>query len=212
MGKFRISNYDGYWERRIAEKHYQFTDVHHKIIETAIEVLGKKKARVLDCGVGPGHVFKTLSEYYEVYGIEISKKVFKLYDFSTNNIKIWDLNNGLPDYSEKIDMVIASRIIHHLEDPVRFIKQARQIIKENGWFIGVIPNICYYHHRFKFLLGNFPPISGAHMNFQTGPDFQRIVSNAGFRLYKLTTPKNTIRAKLWPTVFSQDLIYVFQKK
>lgn len=212
MEKFGISDYDRYWENRIGQKHYDATEVHYKIVETAIEILGKKKARVLDCGVGPGHVFKKLSDRYEAYGIEISKKVFDLYDFNVDKIKIWDLNKGLPDYSEKMDLVIASRIIHHLEDPVRYINQARQIIKENGWLLGVIPNICYYHHRIKFLLGKFPPISGAHINFQTGPDFQEMVSREGFRLHKLTTPKNTIRAKLWPKAFSQDLIYVFQKK
>lgn len=212
MWKFGISEYDGYWEHRFNEKNYQFTKVHQKIIETSIEILGRKEARVLDCGVGPGHVFNKLSEYYELYGIEISEKVFNLYDFKTNNIEIWDLNKGLPAYSEEMDMVIASRIIHHIENPIYFIEQTREIIKENGWLMGVIPNICYYHHRLKFLAGRLPPISRAHTNFQTGSEFQRMVSNAGFRLHKLTTPKNTIRAKLWPTVFSQDLIYVFQKK
>ena len=152
------------------------------------------------------------SEHYEAYGIEVSKRVFDLYNFNTDKIKIWNLNRGLPAYSEKMDLVIASRIIHHLEDPVTFIKQVRKIIKDNGWLMGVIPNICYYHHRIKFLLGEFPPISGAHINFQTGSDFQEMVNREGFRLQKLITPKKTIRAKLWPKLFSQDLIYVFQKK
>ena len=212
MKKFGIPDYDRYWENRIGQKHYEQSQVHIKIVETAMEILGEKKARVLDCGVGPGHVFKKLSEYHEVYGIEVSKRVFDLYDFNTDKIKIWDLNKGLPTYSEKMDLVIASRIIHHLEDPVSFIKQVRQIIIDNGWLMGVIPNICYYHHRIKFLLGEFPPISGAHINFQTGSDFQEMVNREGFRLHKLTTPKKTIRAKLWPKLFSQDLIYVFQKK
>ena len=212
MKKFGIPDYDRYWENRIGQKHYEQSQVHIKIVETAIEILGGKKARVLDCGVGPGHVFKKLSEHYEAYGIEVSKRVFDLYNFNTDKIKIWNLNKGLPAYSEKMDLVIASRIIHHLEDPVTFIKQVRKIIKDNGWLMGVIPNICYYHHRIKFLLGEFPPISGAHINFQTGSDFQEMVNREGFRLQKLTTPKKTIRAKLWPKLFSQDLIYVFQKK
>ena len=205
------SDYDRYWENRVNKRHYQFTDVHWKIIETAVDLLGTEKARILDCGVGPGHVLKKLADRYDVYGIEISKKAFELYDFDTDNIMIWDLNEGLPSYPEKMDLIIASRIILHLRDPVRFVKQVRENMKDKGWFIGVVPNICYYHHRLKFLLGKFPPISGAHVNFQTGPDFKRMVENAGFRLHSLTTPKNTIRAKLWPTVFSQDLIYVFQK-
>jgi len=58
MGKFGISNYDRYWERRVAEKHYQFTNVHHKIIETAIEVLGKKKLEFLIAALGLGMYLK----------------------------------------------------------------------------------------------------------------------------------------------------------
>ena len=205
------SDYNEYWEDRVDKGHYQFTDVHRKIIETAAGLLGTQKARVLDCGVGPGHVLKKLAERYDAYGIEISTKAFELYDFDTSNIMIWNLNDGLPPYPEKMDLIITSRIIHHLQDPARFVEHVRESLKDKGWFIGVIPNICYYHHRLKFLFGKFPPISGAHVNFQTGPDFQKMVEGAGFHLHSLTTPKNTIRAKLWPTVFSQDLIYVFQK-
>jgi SAM-dependent methyltransferase len=212
MKRFGVTDYDNYWESRFADKHYQFTDVHRKIIKTAREILGTRKARVLDCGVGPGHVFRVLSDYYDTFGIEISEKAFELYDFDTNNITIGDMNNGLPDYPEKMDLVIASRIVHHMEDPALFVSRVRDVITSGGWFMGIVPNICYYHHRLKFLIGKFPPISRAHVNFQTGPDFERMVTGEGFRLNKLTTPKTTIRAKLRPTLFSQDLIYVFQKR
>jgi len=212
MKRFGVSDYEKYWEGRFAEEHYQFTDVHRKIIATAREILGRSKARVLDCGVGPGHVFRILSEDYETFGIEISEKVFDLYDFDTKNITVGDMNRGFPDYPEPMDLVIASRVVHHMEDPVLFARRVRDVIKTGGWFMGIIPNICYYHHRLKFLIGKFPPISRAHVNFQTGPDFERMVTGEGFRLHRITTPKKTVRAKLWPTLFSQDLIYVFQKQ
>lgn len=212
MEKFGVTDYDRYWDHRIAIEHYQFTKVHRKIIQIAREILGDREASILDCGVGPGHVFKTLSERYHAYGIEISKKAFGLYDFNKDRITLWDLNKGLPAYPEKMDLIVASRIIHHLEDPAFFLEQVKKNLKEKGWFLAVIPNICYYRHRLKYMFGTFPQISRAHINFQTGPDFEKTVASHGFSLWKLTTPKNTIRAKLWPTVFSQDLIYVFQKK
>jgi hypothetical protein len=55
MDKFGISDYDCYWENRLNEAHYQFTDVHRKIIEEAREILGNRRSLVLDCGVGPDH-------------------------------------------------------------------------------------------------------------------------------------------------------------
>ncbi len=211
MKKFGIDSYERYWEERCTAKHYQFTSVHRKIIDVAKELLGNGTARVLDCGVGPGHVFKSLSENHETFGLEISRKVFELYDFNVENITIWDLNQGLPDYEEKMDLVIASRIIHHLKKPYEFIEHVKSVLRKDGWFIGVIPNICYYHYRLRFLLGEFPQISSAHVNMQTGPDFEKMITDAGFLLHKLVTPKRTLRAKLWPTVFSQDLVYVFRK-
>jgi SAM-dependent methyltransferase len=211
MTKSGIKDYNAYWDQRIEKGHFEFTDVHRKIIETAIKILGPMKARVLDCGVGPGHVFKKLAESYEVHGIEIAERALELYDFDIDRIRIWDLNRGLPLYDCPMDLIIASRIVHHLADPVAFLRDVRRTLSDHGWFMGVIPNICYYHHRLKFLVGKFPPISSAHVSFQTGPGFERMVCSEGFRLRRLTTPKKTLRAKLWPTVFSQDLIYVFQK-
>ncbi len=211
MADFGISDYEHYWRDRFDQEHYQFMDVHRKIIAVARRLLGDKPARVLDCGVGPGHVFKELSGFYEVFGIEVSREVFKLYQFNTDNITSWNLNDGLPDYAEKMDMVIASRIIHHLDEPEQFLTGVWNVLADKGWFMGIIPNICYYHHRLKFMLGQFPPVSRAHKNFQTGPEFENIVTGQGFRRHLLTTPKKTIRAAVWPTVFSQDLIYVFQK-
>jgi SAM-dependent methyltransferase len=211
MKKFGIDSYEQYWDNRCAARHYKFTSVHHKIIDIVRELLGEKTARVLDCGVGPGHVYNALSADYKTFGLEISRKAFDLYDFNTENIKLWDLNKGLPVFDEKMDLVIASRIIHHLGKPASFIEQVRDVLLDNGWFIGVIPNICYYRHRLKYLFGKFPPVSSAHVTLQTGPDFQQMVTNSGLLLHKLTTPKRTLRAKLWPTVFSQDLVYVFKK-
>jgi SAM-dependent methyltransferase len=212
MGEFGISDYESYWQSRFDQKHYQFMDVHRKIIEVARDILGDGEARILDCGVGPGHVFEILSQQYDVHGIEISKEAFSLYKFNTEQITVWDLNQGLPEYPHKMDLVIASRIIHHLDDPVAFLAHVRRTLKDKGWFMGVVPNICYYHHRIKFLLGKFPPISKAHKNFQSGPEFEKMVASEGFTFHTLTTPKKTIRAKIWPTAFSQDLIYVFRKE
>jgi len=207
---FGVSDYEAYWDNRIERCHYQLTDVHCKIIATVQELLSSRPARVLDCGVGPGHVFRALAGQYEMHGIEISERAFSLYDFDTGRIRRWDLNHGLPSDMGRFDLVIASRIVHHLADPVSFVRSVRAMLQGNGLFLGVIPNICYYHHRLKFLLGRFPPISTAHVNFQTGPDFAAMVCAQGFCLEKLTTPKKTLRAKLWPTVFSQDLLYVFR--
>ncbi|MFW6237253.1 MAG: class I SAM-dependent methyltransferase, partial [Desulfosudaceae bacterium] len=140
MADYGISDYESYWRDRVDRQHYQFMDVHRKIIEVARQLLGDQPARVLDCGVGPGHVFAALSDFYEVHGIELSREAFKLYDFNTDNITRCNLNDGLPAYAEKMDLVIAGRIIHHLDEPEKFLDEVREVLADGGWFMPVIPN------------------------------------------------------------------------
>jgi SAM-dependent methyltransferase len=205
-----MTDYEKYWDRRLAKGHYQFGSVHEKTIAIVHGFLGDKRGVILECGVGPGHVYRELSKKYEVHGIEISGKAFQLYDFDTTNILKWDLNDGLPAYEKFFDVIIMGRILHHLHDPRVVLTHARSRLASGGILLAIIPNIFYYKHRLNYLFGRMPRISQAHVNFHSGPEFQAEVESVGFKLVRLTTPKRTMRARLWPTLFSQDLFYIFQ--
>lgn len=205
-----MNDYQEYWKHRLETGHYQFDSVHEKTIGIANQFLGGNRGVILECGVGPGHVFRELSKSHEVHGIEISTKAFELYDFDTTNILKWDLNKGLPPYDQLFDVVIMGRILHHLDDPRVVLAHVKSRLGPGGILLAIIPNIFYYKHRLNYLCGRTPRISRAHVNFRSGPEFQAEVESVGFKLLQLTTPKRTLRARLWPTVFSQDLFYVFQ--
>ena len=207
--RFGVQNYDAYWVNRKGIGDTRQTRCHNCIV-SLIESLVPRGGRVLDCGVGPGHVFRMLAEHYETYGVEISDEAFQLYDFDTQRIVQADLNDGIPDFGVRFDAIIVSMLIHHLENPPVFLQQVRERLSPGGSFVPVIPNICYGPFRLRYLAGQFPPISRAHRNFQTAREFEEMVRQADYRQVRRLSPKKTLRARLWPTWFSQDLVYLFQ--
>ena len=207
--RFGVQSYDAYWLNRKNIGDTRQTRCHNFLV-SLIKSLIPHGGRVLDCGVGPGHVFRTLAEHYETYGVEISDEAFQLYDFDTRRIVQADLNDGIPDFGVRFDAIIVSMLIHHLEKPPAFLQQVRERLALNRYFVPVIPNICYGPFRLRYLAGQFPPISRAHRNFQTAREFEEMVRQADYRLLHRLSPKKTLRARFWPTWFSQDLVYVFQ--
>lgn len=210
--RFGVTDYEAYWIHRKKIGTTRQTRL-HGFLASLVGRLVHPGSRVLDCGVGPGHAYRLIAENNEAYGVEISDEAIALYDFDTSRIAQADLNNGIPDFGGKFDVIITSMIIHHLDNPAEFLQQVMKQLAPGGYFVPVIPNICYWPYRFGyFFLGKFPPISHAHKNFQTAAEFEKLVEDAGFSKRRLLTPKKSWRAKLLPTWFSQDLIYVLQSE
>jgi SAM-dependent methyltransferase len=208
MAKFGVKSYDDYWKTRKATGKTTFTLTHQKIVELIRHYVPAGR-RVLDCGVGPAQSYKLLAPDYEMYGVEISAEAIALYDFDTARIKQADLNDGIPEFGIRFDGIIASMIIHHLEEPSRFLSQVKDRLTPDGIFLAVHPNISYYKFRLKYLFkGTFPSISTAHRIFLPPLELYALLENAGFDIVETTSSKHKLRARLWPQLFSQDLFCV----
>lgn len=115
------------------------------------------------------------------------------------------LNDGIPDFGFAFNGIVASMIIHHLEDPLSFLKQVRDRLAPNGLFLVVHPNISYYKFRLDYLFkGRFPPISSAHRIFLPPHELRALLGCANFEIIKTTSSKPKWRARRWPHLFSQD--------
>lgn len=205
MAKFGVKSYDDYWKARKATGKTKFTLTHGRIVEVIRQYVARG-GKVLDCGVGPAQSYKLLAPDYEMYGVEISSEAIALYDFDLARIKQANLNDSVPDFGVRFDGIIASMIIHHLEDPLKFLNQVRDRLAPNGIFLAVHPNISYYKFRLKYLFkGIFPPISSAHRIFLPPHEFRVLLESANFEFIQTTSSKPKLRARLWPHLFSQDL-------
>jgi SAM-dependent methyltransferase len=208
--KFGVDNSDTYWRRRKDEGRIHERRLHRFLIDLVDKILPEKGGKVLDCGMGAGHVFRTCQQKHETYGVEISSEAIEMYDFPTDNVRQADLNDGIPDFGVEFDVIICSMILHWLTEPLRFLKQAKDVLTTGGRLIVVIPNITYYKFRIAYLFGKFPPISLSHKSFQVPAEVERMFHEAGLIVEKRMSPKKSFRAKLLPTLFSADIVYLLR--
>lgn len=216
--KFGIENknYDNYWTDRTDRNRVLLTPIHQRIIELATNFV-KSGGFILDMGVGPGQVFRKLQENnYNVFGVEISDKAFELYDFPHENIKKGDLETAIPDFAEvkEFELLVASHILHHFDNPVEFIDRVINIMGVNTKFLIAAPNTVFINHRIRYLLfGEFPNLSRAHLNFLTPKDYSQIFAVKDLRIIKKTGINHyPLLSKIFPTLFSPTLFYIVQKK
>jgi 2-polyprenyl-3-methyl-5-hydroxy-6-metoxy-1,4-benzoquinol methylase len=209
LRKFGVGNSDEYWLQRREESRVSERRL-HRFLSSLVDEMFPCKVKVLDCGVGSGHVFRLCSEKHETYGVELSAEAIAMCDFPTNNIKQADLNNGIPQFGVKFDVIIASMVLHWLDKPQEFLRQVKDNLSPQGRLIAVAPNITFYRYRIGYLFGRFPPISLSHKNFQTPAEVEQMFEAAGLQIERRLSPRKAIRARLWPTFFSTDIVYVLK--
>lgn len=156
---YDLFDYQQYWQGR------EYEDTAEKIaIERFFKIIGEKSS-LIDVGGG----FGRLTEAY----LNFSKKVV-LTDPSENNLiiakkkfgkngKIIYRKASLPDlpFADcSFDVVIMVRVIHHLADSQKNLKELSRILKPNGYLILEFANKIHFLARIKALLKgefNFAP-------------------------------------------------------
>jgi 2-polyprenyl-3-methyl-5-hydroxy-6-metoxy-1,4-benzoquinol methylase len=206
---FGVTDHDAYWRGRVAAGRTNEKRIHRYLL-SEMEKEVAAGSNILDCGVGDGHVFRLAMEKFKPYGIELSGEVIGRYEFPMNNIRQADLNEGIPDFGVKFEAIVASMVLHWLDDPQKFLEDSKKHLTAQGKIFIVIPNITNYRYRIGFLFGIFPPISPSHKNFMTPKECEDIFKRAGYIIQKRSSPKKSLKARLWPTVFGTDILYQVQ--
>lgn len=207
--KFGVNDPDSYWQERVAAGRASEKRV-HRFIAKVIGEYFPRGGKVLDCGVGDGHVFRLCREHYDTYGVEFSGEAIRRYEFPTDNIKQADLNAGIPDFGVKFDAIVLSMVLHWLDDPEGFLRKAASSLTDRGRLMVMIPNITNYHYRIAFLFGKFPSISASHKNFMTPTEMEAMFQSAGYVIERMAAPKSGLRARLWPRLFGTGILYALR--
>ena len=201
-----VDDPDQYWQDRVAAGRASEKRV-HRCITAVIRGLFADGGNVLDCGVGDGHVFRLCREHYQTYGVEFSSEAIRRYEFPTDNIRQADLNHGVPDFGVKFDAIVLSMVLHWLDDPEKFLRNAARSLTTRGRLVVVIPNVTNYRFRLGFLVGKFPDISLSHKNIMTPPECEAMFRSAGYAIERMLPTKTSLKARLWPRVFGSDILY-----
>jgi SAM-dependent methyltransferase len=200
-------HYDCYWQARVAEGRVGETAI-HRAVERWVRASVPVGGSILDCGVGPGHYFRALSRDYRMSGVEVSAAALARVELDHAQIRIADLNEGVPDFGITFDCIIASMIIHHLNDPHPFLSSVARSLKPGGVLVISHPNLGYFGHvASRWITGQAGGLSRAHRVFLRDQDMRRLLQENGLSVRAVTSPKR----KPFPSILSRDLIYLCNK-
>ncbi len=143
-------NYMDYWHGR---------DYEHEAEVMAIKRLLKNQhfATAVDLGGGYGRLSVLISEYADkVILAEPSSQqldMAKEYLKDKKNItRVLAQADNLEFKSGSIDLLVMVRVMHHLPDPQRELKQIARVLAPNGTAIIEVANFAHARNRLKYIL------------------------------------------------------------
>jgi SAM-dependent methyltransferase len=94
--------------------------------------------RVLDLGCGRGGLVEQLSHPHR-FGIDADRRSLsehRLPGFP----RVAAVGSALPLAAESLDLIVASWLLEHLEEPLQTLRQVRRVLRRGGLFVFVTPN------------------------------------------------------------------------
>jgi len=103
-----------------------------------------EKVKMLDVGAGTGFAFLTLPESVDVksFAIETSDKCLPFLKSRGITIQGSDFSDN---FGQNYDFVVTRHVLEHVLDPIRFLKDIRQSLKDTGYVYIAVPNAKYFN-------------------------------------------------------------------
>ncbi|MEV4360215.1 class I SAM-dependent methyltransferase [Nonomuraea sp. NPDC049625] len=149
----RVNDYDGFAEAYTAENEAGIMNAYYErpaILALAGEVSGR---RILDAGCGSGPLFEALRDRGAVVsGIDSSTGMLELARRRLGDgadLRVADLRDPLPFPDDAFDDVMASLVLHYLEDWGPTLTELRRVLRTGGRLIVSVdhPLIIHAMHR-----------------------------------------------------------------
>lgn len=193
-----------------------------------------RTSRVLDVGCHTGALIARLHDagYKNVEGTDLAKK----FEGSPFPFTPADLNEPCGHHftGKGSDVLVASEVIEHLDNPRDFLRQAHRLLSDRGIVIVTTPNVGFFEGRMKFLLKGKLWGFGAknyqgqrHISPVTIEQAPLLLDECGYDLVELTTAgsfttqaRRVLTAALWIPmralmgryVLGESLLFVGRRK
>lgn len=129
------------WEDAVEYDSMDFTEVNTAFAERALE-LAPAEGLVLDAGTGTARIPILLVQHrptLRIWAIDLSENMLKLGKKNIDEagvdhlVKLRKVDaKELPYPDDYFEMVVSNSIVHHLPDPLPFLKEVNRVTKPNG--------------------------------------------------------------------------------
>jgi SAM-dependent methyltransferase len=166
-----------------------------KIVDLDQNINGK---RILSVGGGNGSDIWYLAEANEVYLLDSSAVAVKQANENKVQAKVFDVGEGLDFNGNFFDIVVLKDILEHIYDPLALLKEARRVLKNDGYIVVSLPNHFYLPFRLKILFGgnliwkslmhnhkkDFEEWNYMHIRFFTWAGVKKMFNSADLKIKK----------------------------
>ena len=163
----------------------------------AIDLIGKNKM-VLEIGTSTGYMSKLLKERgNQIIGVEIDPEAAEIASqfcelMIIGDVEVLDLDEYLKDVL--FDAIILTDIIEHLVWPAKTLEMLKKYLKEDGYLVVSIPNICHGDIILSLMNSNFKYsqmglLDKTHLRFFGVNNIYDFFSKCGFTVNNLHTTK-----------------------
>lgn len=122
-------------------------DARRKVMQDLAKRCNLEDKVLIDLGSKFGHASNEIKSKRRIK-VDINK-----------NVKpdiLCDLSSSIPIKDDAIDICIAGEILEHIYNSKRFVEEMKRILKDGGYAIVSVPNVCSLKYRIKFLFGGIP--------------------------------------------------------
>ncbi len=174
---------------------------------------------VLDIGCRDGQLTSAYSEGNNVTGVDVDQSALERAN-KNHGIKIVhaDLNaDWVFDDGKKYDAVVSCEFLEHIYFPETVMEKIKNLLKEDGVFVGTVPHAFAMQSRVKYLLGRkdgTPLQDPTHINQFTHQEFKSMLERH-FEIIEFTgnvPPRYKMLAKLFPLAFADIIMFAAKKK
>lgn len=124
---------------------------------------GKK---VLDLGCRDGMLTEFFADGNTIVGVDIDPEALEKIRGRLGIETHWlDLNTEWPFLAESFDVIISCEILEHLFFPMTFLERVFNSLKQDGLFLGSVPNAFRMRNRWKFFRGEEFDKDPTHVRF-----------------------------------------------
>ncbi|MCK5524717.1 MAG: class I SAM-dependent methyltransferase [Thiomargarita sp.] len=185
----------------LEKKHWWFS-ARRTIIEHLLKKLNlPAQAKIFEAGCGTGGNLSLLSQYGQVYAMELNDTAR---EFARQNTeaKIWagSLPDEIPFEKEQFDLIVLFDVLEHLEKDSQALESLRTYLKPSGYLFITVPALPLLwsehderHHHYRRYLKK---------------ELRQLVKNAGFKV----TLASYFNCLLFPMVLAARYLHRFSKK